>query len=287
MIDLHLHSNASDGHHSPSELMRMTKRLGISTVALTDHDTMYGVAEAREEAKAQGLRFIQGVEISAGGCPETHILGYGLDMSSLRLKELFEQMRRARRKRAMVFVEKLNDIGIPISYERVLDGASDEKAIGRPHIGKALVDMGYAEDLSDAFGKYLIRSAKTYVPREKVPIKQAIETINKAKGVAVLAHPVLLRYDSRTLENAVIYMKAIGISGIECYHPTHSREDVRFYRSLASRMGLMITGGSDFHGGVPNASRPAPCPGDGVAEFYDAEERADMLIAEIKARNSL
>jgi predicted metal-dependent phosphoesterase TrpH len=285
MIDLHLHSTASDGHHNPSELMRMTKKLGISTVALTDHDTMYGVEEAREEAKAQGLRFIQGVEISAGGCPETHILGYGLDKNSPRLRELFEQMRQARRKRAMTFVKKLNDIGIPISYERVLDGASDEMAIGRPHIGNALVEMGYAQDLSDAFGKYLIRSAKTYVQREKVPIKQAIETINKARGVAVLAHPALLRYDSRTLENAVIYMKAIGISGIECYHPTHSREDVRFYRSLAGRMGLLITGGSDFHGGVPNASRPAPCPGDGVAEFFDADERADMLIAEIKARN--
>ena len=286
MVDLHLHSTASDGYHSPSELMRMTKRLGMNTVALTDHDTMAGIGEAREEANALELRFVQGVEISAGGCPETHILGYGVDMESTRMMELFAMMREARRQRVVNFVQKLNEIGVPITYQKVLDGAGDEKAVGRPHIGRVLVEMGYAKDLNEAFGKYMIRSAKTYVAKEKVPIKKAIDAINKAKGVAVLAHPALLHYDPRTLENAVIYMKAIGIGGIECYHPTHSRDDVRAFRSMAKRMGLLITGGSDFHGGVPNSSRPAPCPGDGVSEFYDGDEMADILISAINERNA-
>lgn len=286
MVDLHLHTTASDGLHSPSEVVAMCKRLGFSTIAITDHDTMCGVSEGMAAARGLGMVCVPGVEINAGGCPETHMLGYGVDREQPAMQALFQRMRRARVRRVERFLENLAGIGIHIDYDEIIADAGSEKSIGRPHIGHALVAHGYASDLSEAFGKYLAKSAKTYAPREKVCLTEAISTINKAGGVAVLAHPALLHYDLRTVENTLIYCKKLGLGGVECYHSRHDRETAGNYRRLAIKYDLLVTGGSDFHGGLPSRNLPPPSPGDGLKHFTDGDRCAALLIDEIERRRA-
>lgn len=264
--------------------MNLCAQMGFATVALTDHDTMCGLSAAQQRAQALGMRFIPGVEISAGGCPEVHILGYGVDSGCTQLRSLFAQMRALRRARVEQFIEKLNEQNVHITYQDVLADAGSDHAVGRPHIGRALVRLGYARDLSEAFSKYLVRGAKTFVEREKISVAQAIRAVNEAGGVAVLAHPGLLRYDMRTLENVVRYMRGLGLCGMECYHSRHDRASAAAYRRMAERLDLLVTGGSDFHGGVVKSGMPLPQPGDGQSWFSDADACADLLTDAIARR---
>ncbi|MBQ2816993.1 MAG: PHP domain-containing protein [Clostridia bacterium] len=277
-IDLHMHSTASDGQLSPKELMKFAHSLGFKTVALADHDTLAGLPEARKQAMCLNMEFIGACEISAGGSPEMHILGYGVDEDCDELQALFSRMRKARELRMEQFIHNLNERGVKISYEDVVtEAGNNENAVGRPHLGRALVRLGYASDLRDAFARYLVPGAPTFVTREKVSIEEAIKTINAAKGAPVLAHPALLRQDLKSVEKLVIYMKKLGLVGLECHHPSHDREKACMYRRVANKHGLVITGGSDYHGGQVAIGQPLPMPGDGLGFFCDAQAQLNRL----------
>lgn len=284
MIDLHLHSTASDGRLTPEQVMEKVHQMGFAAAALTDHDTQRGIAQASCRAAQLGLTFISGVEISAGGCPETHVLGYGIEPGAQPLDALLVRMQRARMVRMELFLKRLNQNGVRVSMDDVLYGGVSETTVGRPHLGRALVRLGYAQDLRDAFAKYLVRGCATFVEREKVTVAETVKTIGASGGVAVLAHPALLHLDWRAFENTLIYLVKLGAAGVECYHPTNTPQMAQQYREAAQRYGLLITGGSDFHGGATEAGKPQSEPGEGLESFFDADRQVQRLLEAIDRR---
>lgn len=241
-VDLHMHSTASDGSRSPAEVVAAAKAAGLAAIALTDHDTVAGLAEAREAGERLGVRIVAGVELSAvDGVVETHVLGLHLsDVSSLEAQ--LEALREMRRDRAVRMVEKLNAMSIPVTMEQVLANA-DGGAIGRPHIARALVEGGWAADFREAFDKYLGNGRPACVQKAQLPMPDAIRMIHEAGGLAVLAHPGMAGRRPR-LEA----LRAMGLDGIEVLHPGHSPEDVQRLRNLARDLEMLPSGGSDWHG---------------------------------------
>lgn len=241
--DLHVHSTASDGALTPAQLVAHAERLGVPTIALTDHDTVDGIASALEAAVGSTVAVIPGVELSAGiGDRGVHILGYYVDHTNAALLAKLVELRAIRLARAERILSALKAGGIEIGLADVLD-AADGGAVGRAHIAQQLVDAGYAESVPQAFRTLLGSSAPYYVPK---PVSSPIEVvgwIHAAGGVAVLAHPRLSEAD----EFLPVLVDA-GIVGIEAYHGSHDAETRAHYEELASRLGLIVTGGSDFHG---------------------------------------
>ncbi len=284
MLDLHLHSTASDGCLTPDELMRFTHEQGAQWAALCDHDTTWGVSSAAQTAREIGLGFIPGVEVSAGGETEIHILGYGVkDDASSPLARLCGRMREDRRARLSRTIDNLNVAGISITEQMVLAQAQDRTSIGRPHIARALVALGAARDVRDAFARFLTPGCKTYVPREKVEPAEAIDVIRQSGGVPVLAHPMLSYTGLRRVREAVEQLTAQGLMGIECYHSAQSPLQAMDLRKLAQAHGLCITGGSDYHGGVVQRRKKTTMPLDGVRTFSDWQTQLDRLLAAIDA----
>ncbi len=243
-VDLHLHSTTSDGQFAPAELMRLCLEKGLVVVALTDHDTTDGVQEALGAAEKVETEFvvIPGVEISTDvpGQYEIHILGYYIDLADAVLQQRLATMRESRLNRAHAIWERLNALGYSVSWERVLILASDG-SVGRPHIAQALVEAGFADSIQDAFQRYIGRSGQAYVPRPKLRPEEAIQLIRDAGGVPVLAHP------SYVIEHIPGLVKA-GLMGLEAYYNGYPSVQVEFLKRLAEKHGLIVTGGSDFHG---------------------------------------
>lgn len=241
-IDLHTHSTASDGARLPADVARAAKAVGLSAFALTDHDTVAGLAEARAAAHQVGLRLINGIELSAvEGEAETHMLGLHLtDLTVIEHKLL--ELREMRATRAQRIVEKLNSLNIPVTYEAVLTEAAGG-AIGRPHIARALVNGGWATDLREAFDKLLGNGRSAYVPKDRLAIADAIELIHRAGGISVLAHPGALGTRER-----VQTMVDAGLDGLEVLHPSHGYDDQQRLDALATEFDLVRSGGSDWHG---------------------------------------
>ena len=263
-FDLHLHTTASDGTDAPSEVVRLALQGGFETIAITDHDTMDGVAEAEEEGRRRGVRVIAGVEISAAGEKEVHVLGYGLQNSPV-LSEKLAEMRRQRDLRMRRMVEKLNAIGVDITLEEAVMGA--DGAVGRSHLARALVKRGDARDVRDAFSRYLSPGKPAYVPREKLSVEGAIRIIRSAGGIPVIAHPGQERaagYWNRVRLEPLI---RAGLMGLECYHPSHTARQCAELMSTCRRLGLLVTGGSDYHGTV----KPVRM-GDGLDRWAMREE---------------
>jgi 3',5'-nucleoside bisphosphate phosphatase len=248
-IDLHTHSNASDGSLPPVEVVRLAKERGLKAIALTDHDTIDGLAEAEAAGKQAGLEVIPGVEISArhpGG--SMHILGYFLEYEDRLLAERLEVLKQARKDRNPQIVAKLNGLGIPMTMETV-ERISGRGQMGRPHIARALYEGGYVRNIQEAFDIFLGNQGKAYVSKFRFPPGEAIEMIREAKGVPVLSHPFTLNLrNSEDLRERLQELKGLGLAGIEVYYPEHSPEQEALYLSLARELGLLITGGSDFHG---------------------------------------
>lgn len=254
-VDLHIHTTASDGQWKPEEVVRHAKNLGLSAIAICDHDTTAGVEEAVKEGEAQGVEVVPAVEINTDlGEKELHILGYMVDIHSPYLQETLQKQREARLKRLKQMVRNLQGAGFKISFDEVISIAKGE-AIGRPHIAQALVLKGYAQTWEEAFSKFLIRGAVGYVPRSSMSWDSAIRLINLVGGIAVLAHP-----GKSQLDFLIPSMIKEGLQGIEVWHPAHSPQDVEHYLRLAQRFSLLPTGGSDAHGPDPQGNIPIGKP---------------------------
>lgn len=246
-IDLHTHSTASDGSMRPAELVRYAREAGLAAIALTDHDSMGGVEEAIEEGKKTGVEVVAGVEIGVEFKPEMHMLGYFFGDSYENIREVLEELRQNREKRNPQIVEKLNEMGFAITMEEVREAAGGN-VIGRPHIAKVLVDKGYAASVSEVFDKYLSAGRPAYFKKDRLTPGQGMQEILKAGGVPVLAHPLYLERDWDQLDELLAQLKQEGLKGLEVYYTDHSEEDIIQYRRLAEKHGLVMTGGSDFHG---------------------------------------
>src|SRR4051794_26642876 len=249
-VDLHCHSTASDGTVSPTELVRLAKDSGLSAIVLTDHDTSAGCAEADAEARRVGIDFLCGIEISCHyPRPGTmHLLGYGIDPSSPRLRNLTKTLIEGRDRRNDEMVRRLNDIGIPITLDDVRNEAGGQ-VIGRPHIAAALVRRGIVSNTGEAFRHYIGSGGTVWVDKEQLSARQAIEMIHEAHGLAVLAHPTQLRKtNDAQLACAIKDLADLGLDGLEVIHSDHRESFIDKMMDFAKRYGLLMTGGSDFHG---------------------------------------
>lgn len=241
-VDLHSHSTASDGAFAPAVVVREAHRAGLSAIALTDHDTTEGLAEATEEGKRLGVRVVPGVELSAVEADqETHILGLHLSDTSPIDSRLIE-LRDMRRNRAVRIVDLLNTNGVRITFESVLQQSAGA-AIGRPHVARALIAEGWAVDARDAFDRYLGVGRPGFVAKEQLAMRDAIALIHSAGGLAIVAHPS----HSGTRER-IEALVGQGLDGVEVKHPSHSNEDVLRLGALVDHFRLVPSGGSDWHG---------------------------------------
>jgi len=244
-IDLHIHSTASDGKLSPADVVRKSAERGLTVIALTDHDTVDGIAPALAAAKVfPQLKVIPGVELSTDVPKgEVHVLGYFVDYTDHKLETTLERMRHSRRERAYGMVTKLGKLGIHIEWQRVQEIAGSG-SIGRPHIAQAMFEKGYIVSIKEAFTKYISRDGPAYVERGKMTPQEAVELILRTNGLPVLAHPLTIN-DPETM---VIELKAAGLVGIEAYYNGYTAEEIYSLVNLADKHNLIATGGSDFHG---------------------------------------
>ncbi len=242
-IELHCHSTASDGTLTPEELVNRALREGLEALAITDHDTTAAFEPARRAAAGFRLEMIPAVEINCEeGDRDVHILGYYLDPASAPLQEALHELRRSRLRRLEEILVRLEELGVPVRQERVLRFAQGQ-SVGRPHVARAMVEAGHVADLSAAFDLYLGQGKPAFVPRRNLRPHQAIQRIREAGGVAVLAHPGQIGDES-----LVQALAARGLQGLEAFHPSHPPLLCQHYQELASSLGLLVTGGSDFHG---------------------------------------
>lgn len=251
-IDLHVHSSFSDGTDTPSKLVRIALDNGLAAFALTDHDTTAGIAEAQQaltEADTAGkLRIVPGVEISAAYKDrDIHILGLFIDPENSALSEALQVARNNRIQRNRTMLQRLCDAGYPMTEAELLQD-SDAACIGRMHFANALVSRGYAKNTQDAFQRFIGPDCPYYVPRNYLSPESAISLIRNAGGLAILAHPLLYHLERTELEQLIQQLVCFGLSGLEAIYTSNSTEDEQYVRSLASRNGLLISGGSDYHG---------------------------------------
>ncbi len=240
-IDLHLHSTASDGQYTPSELVAMAIERRLLAIAITDHDTTDGIDEALEAARGTGLEVIPGVEISCDiPRQELHILGYYIDHHEPILEEKLRTFRQSRLHRAKAMLDKLAALGFPLEWEAVTELAGGS-SVGRPHIAQAMVKMGYVASTDEAFDLYIGRNGPAYVERYKLSPLEAVSLIKEAQGLPVLAHPLEVTQFVPSLVEG-------GLVGLEVYYNGYSPEDMRELANLARKYDLIPTGGSDFHG---------------------------------------
>ena len=241
-VDLHMHSTASDGSRTPADVVRAAAFAGLAAIALTDHDTVAGLAEAQVAGAELGVRIVNGVELSAvEGDAETHLLGLHL-RDVLVIERELGALRDMRERRGQRIVEKLVALGVLVTFDDVLAQASGG-AVGRPHVARALVADGWATDVRDAFDRYLGAGKPAYVAKDQLGMADAIAIIHSAGGLAVLAHPG----GAGTRERLTALM-ALGLDGVEVKHPGHSPSDTARLSAVAAQLGLVISGGSDWHG---------------------------------------
>ncbi len=247
-IDLHVHSNCSDGRMSPAELVAYAREKGAYAMALTDHDTVAGLPEALAAGNRLGIRIVPGLEISSTWKGhDLHILGLGIDYEHPGLLAQMDAWQATRRARNAAVAGKFQAMGIPVTVEQLSQGQED--SITRAHFARWLLDHGYVQTMGEAFTTYLDPGRPCYIPREKFPPDRSIRLILQAGGLPVLAHPMLYTYLTRQeLTDLVAYLKREGLEGIETYYSTYTEEETAFAESLAARFGLYTTGGSDFHG---------------------------------------
>ncbi len=247
-IDLHTHSIASDGSMSPAELVRHAKEKGLAAIALTDHDTVDGVAEALEEGAKTGVEVIPGIEISVDYKPEMHILGYFTDVTGYtKIKQELEAIKNGREVRNRKIINRLNELGIDITLDEVKNITLGE-ITGRPHIARVLMTKGHVKTIDEAFDKYLSKEGLAYFKRFELKPIDGIRAIKNAGGLAVIAHPVFLRKSYQEMDLLLKELKGYGLAGIEAYYSENSKEDTGNFLRLAIKHELLVTGGSDFHG---------------------------------------
>ncbi len=272
-VDLHSHSTASDGSLAPTEVIEAAHAAGLTAIALTDHDTVAGIEEAEAAARVREVRLVPGVELSAvEGDVETHLLGLHLSQPG-EIEAGLSALRQMRRERAERMVSRLNELGVRITFEAVLEQAAGA-AIGRPHVARAMVQEGWATDLRDAFDRYLGNGRPAFVAKDRLTMADAIAMIHRAGGVAFMAHPG--RAGTRARLEA---LAAQGLDGVEVLHPSHGAEDIARLRTLAEHLDLLPTGGSDWHGA---SDGPRTLGSMRVPEDWLAQQ--DARVAERRTR---
>lgn len=286
-IDLHMHSTASDGVHPPAELMRLAAARRLSAVALTDHDTTTGLAEAARAAAEAGMEFVPGIELSARFEPHTlHLLCYFIDPDCQELHQALDRIIRWRRERNAAILDRLAALGMDLRNDPELRDAIERDrgtahVLGRPHIALALVRAGYVPSFRAAFDRLLARGSAAYVARRTLSAREALALIHAAGGVASLAHPSHLHCGAqRELETLLARLKDLGLDAVEAYHPDHQPRDTRWCVEAARRLDLALTGGSDFHG------RPGVAPPRMAVGFSKAHILYEHLEALRARRNA-
>ena len=275
VVDLHLHTTASDGRLSPTELVRLVASQGLRVVSITDHDTTEGLAEVYQTAREfPNLRIIPGIEFSTDiPGDEIHMLGYFIQYEEEQFQEVLRRFRRGRLERARLMVEKLATLGIQVEWERVREIAGDG-SVGRPHIALAMVEKGYIQEPREAFVEHLGRNGLAYVEREKMGPTEAVRILAQVGGVAVLAHPSQLSSMDARIEE----LKAAGLVGMEVYYAQYSPETVQYLAEVAARHDLIPCGGSDYHG-LGNTGEPLPGTLGPPLETVERLEQAARKLA--------
>jgi hypothetical protein len=246
LIDLHLHTTASDGSLSPSELVERAGAAGLTIIAITDHDTTAGSCAARAAARAAGIELVAGIEISAvADDRDVHMLGYFIDVESAPLRGFLDRQRRERLRRAGKIGDRLAALGCPVDVEAIVSGAGGGRTIGRPQLADALVRGGYAADRDEAFTRYLTPGAPAFVPRCGATPAEVVDVVHQAGGVVSLAHPGLTDRD-----DLIPGLVGGGLDAIEVRHSDQDAATEARYRALAAALGIAVTGGSDYHGNV-------------------------------------
>jgi hypothetical protein len=249
-IDLHVHSNCSDGTVSPADLVALAKKKGLSAIALTDHDTIDGLSALFEAAKDENLEVISGIEFSTQfRGKDVHIVGLDFDYQLPEFCQKLVRFQNSRDSRNAKMIELLRGEGIHITWED-MEREYPDAVWTRAHFGKYLLEHGYVSDISEAFSRYLGDDAPCFIPREKVTPIQAVELIRLAGGIPVLAHPMLYHLDDEAMDDLIVSMKEVGLIGIEGLYSTYSPEEEAHVAMLAKKHDLVLSGGSDFHGTV-------------------------------------
>jgi predicted metal-dependent phosphoesterase TrpH len=279
-IDLHIHTTASDGTLTPSEVISQALRLKLRAIAITDHDTLAGSKEALQVGIPCPLKFLTGVEISAAppsfysASGSFHLLGYSIRLDDPKLNGALETLQQARKNRNPAIISRLNDIGIPITLDEVRR-ESGEGQLGRPHIAKFLIRKGVARSMDDAFDRYLGANGPAYVDKYRIECHRAIRLIKNAGGIPVLAHPGLLKCKTGDqFDELIAGLKEMGIQGVEVYYSEHTPEQARLFARLAQRHELLMTGGTDFHGDI----QPDIAIGSGKGDLFVPYELYENLI---------
>ena len=244
-VDLHLHSTVSDGRLTPAEIVHQAAEQGLSVIAITDHDSVEGIAPALVAAKAfPRLKVIPGIELSTDVPQgEVHVLGYFIDYTNREFQVTLEGLHNSRLERAQGMIAKLQNLGIHIDWGRVQEIAGTG-SIGRPHIAQAMLEKGYITSFKEAFDKYISRDGPAYFEREKMSPVEAVALVLQVNGLPVLAHP----FTASNTETLIAELKAAGLIGIEAYYDVYTADEISRLVSLAERYGLIATGGSDYHG---------------------------------------
>ncbi|MFO7559814.1 MAG: PHP domain-containing protein [Desulfobacterales bacterium] len=253
-IDLHIHSTASDGSCTPSEILSLAEKLNLGAIAITDHDTIEGCVEAIEKGIPASLQFLTGVEISSNppiplpSSGSLHILGYGIETDNPELNRALSILRKARKNRNPEILKRLESFGIDLSIDEIQKKVGTGQ-IGRPHIAQAMLAMGVVKTINEAFERYLGKDRPAYIDKYRIACEKAIELIRNADGIPVLAHPGLIKTgDLKELKHLVSVLKEMGLMGIEVFYTDHSQNQSVEFQKIALHHDLLLTGGTDFHG---------------------------------------
>ena len=246
VVDFHTHSTCSDGTLTPKALVNHAKKSGLSAFALTDHDSVDGIKEAKEEAERIGMEFIAGIEFSAAENTETHIIGLFIDPENETLLKTIEKLKGSRKRRMEEICFKLRNLGMDITHEEALEIAGGN-FVGRAHIAKLMVEKGYCETIKECFEKYIGLGKPAYAEKNELSAVEAVKAIRAAGGLAFLAHLNQTGYSLEQLEELLLKLKSAGLNGIEGYYPEYTAEQISDYRALAEKLSLCFSGGSDYH----------------------------------------
>lgn len=262
-IDLHTHSLHSDGAQTPADVVKTAASAGLSAIALTDHDCITGVREAMETGKALGVEVIPGVELSAQSDTELHILGYFVDIDNKRLQDTMAYALQVRDERQEETCRKLNEQGFQITMEEARAEAHGNPVLCRAHFAQIMVRKGYAESVKDAFNRYLSVGCYAYSNRQALTGPEAVSLIHEAGGIAVAAHLHLIKMPDEPLKEYLKSLIPYGLDGIEGYYTDYTPDMEQRYRAMAKELGLVISGGTDYHG----ANKPHIAIGKGRGEL--------------------
>jgi 3',5'-nucleoside bisphosphate phosphatase len=280
--DLHLHTHFSDGAHSPEEVVRLARDQGLEALAICDHDTVAALAAAEREARKCGLRLIPGVEVSVAWQGEDiHLLGYFVDRRNPGLLRLLAGLRRARRGRIARMVRLLQQLGFPLEFSQVVARAPQGRPVGRPHLAETLAAAGWVETYNDAFRFYIGRGCPAYLPNRTASPEETIRVLLGAGGVPVLAHPAV--YGAA---GVIERFAQAGIMGLEVDHPRQAPEETGQLHAAAARLGLLETGGSDYHGGGRGDAPPGSSgvDRDQLRRLEEARDRVPGILRRMDGR---